>query len=85
MMKLDGSAMHKHIINDFKLAGNPTKANTGSTYNGTATVSMKEGPVSNVPISITLSDNGNISIMVDPKTTNNHFGNTPIEGKVTTA
>ena len=83
MMKLDGSAMHKHIINDFKLAGNPTKASTGSTYNGTATVSMKEGPVSNVPISITLSDNGNISIMVDPKTTNHHFGNTPIEGKVT--
>jgi hypothetical protein len=83
MMKLDGSAMHKHIITDFKLAGNPTKASTGSTYNGTATVSMKEGPVSNVPISITLSDNGNISIMVDPKTTNNHFGNTPIEGKVT--
>ena len=83
MVKLDGSAMHKHIMNDFKLAGNPTKASTGSTYNGTATVSMKEGPVSNVPISITLSDNGNISIMVDPKTTNNHFGNTPIEGKVT--
>ena len=54
----------------------------GSTYNGTA---MKEGPVSNVPIGITLSDNGNISIMIDPKTTDNHFGNTPIEGKVTTA
>jgi hypothetical protein len=42
---------------------------------------MKEGPVSNVPIGITLSDNGNISIMVDPKTTDNHFGNTSIEGK----
>jgi hypothetical protein len=51
---------------------------TISTY-----VSMKEGLVSNVPISITPSDNGNISIMVDPKTTNNHFGNTPNEGKVT--
>jgi hypothetical protein len=83
MMKLDGSAMHKHTINDFKLAGNPTKITTGTTYNGTATVSMKQGPVSNVPISITLSDNGDISIMVDPKTTNNHFGNTPIGGKVT--
>jgi hypothetical protein len=45
---------------------------------------MKEGPVSNVRISITLSDNGKISIMIDPKTTDNHFGNTPIEGKVTT-
>jgi predicted secreted protein len=84
MAKLDGSAMHKHTINDFKLTENPTKTSTGTTYTGTATVSMKEGPVSNVPISITLSDNGNVSIMIDPKTTNNHFGNTPIEGKVTT-
>jgi hypothetical protein len=83
MMKMDGSAMHKHTISDFKLAGNPTKTSTGTTYNGTATVSMKQGPVSSVPISITLSDNGNTSIMIDPKTTNNHFGNTPIEGKVT--
>ena len=83
MAKMDGSAVHKHTINDFKLSGNPTKTSTGTTYNGTATVSMKEGPVSNVPSSITLSDNGNISIMIDPKTTDNHFGNTPIEGKVT--
>jgi hypothetical protein len=83
MMKMDGSAIHKHTINEFKLTGNPTKTSTGTTYNGTATVSMKQGPVSNVPISITLSDNGNISIMIDPKTTNNHFGNTPIGGKVT--
>jgi hypothetical protein len=44
---------------------------------------MRGGPVSNVPINITLSNNGNISIMVDPKTTNNHFENAPIEGKVT--
>jgi hypothetical protein len=83
MAKMDGSAMHKHTINDFKLAGNPTKTSTGTSYNGTATVSMKEGPVSNVPISITLSDNGNISIMIDPNKTDNHFGNTPVEGKVT--
>jgi hypothetical protein len=83
MAKMDGSAMHKHTINDFKLAGNPTKTSTGTTYNGTATVSMKDGPVSNVPISITLSDNGNMNMMIDPKITNNHFGNTPIEGKIT--
>ncbi|MBV9178415.1 MAG: hypothetical protein JO297_15420 [Nitrososphaeraceae archaeon] len=85
MAKLDGSAMHKHTINDFKLNGtlHPTKTSTGTTYTGTATVSMKEGLVSNVPTSITLSNNGNISIMVDPKMTSNHFGNTPIEGRVT--
>ena len=83
MAKEDGSAMHKHTINDFKLTGNPTKTSTGTTYDGTATISMKDGPVSNVPVSITLSNNGNFSLMVDPKVTKNHFGNTPIEGKVT--
>jgi hypothetical protein len=83
MAKEDGSAMHKHTINDFKLTGNPAKTSTGTTYDGTATVSMKDGPVSNVPLSITLSDNGNFSIMVDPKATKDHFGITPIEGKVT--
>ena len=83
MAKEDGSAMHKHTINDFKLTGNPTKTSTGTTYDGTATISMKDGPVSNVPVSITLSDNGNFSIMIDPKATKSHFGNTPIEGKIT--
>jgi hypothetical protein len=42
---------------------------------------MKEGPVDNVPVTISLSSNGDFSIMVDPKTTSNHFGNTPIKGK----
>jgi hypothetical protein len=83
MAKEDGSAMHKHTINDFKLTGNPATTSTGTTYDGTATVSMKDGPVSNVPVSITMSDNGNFSIMVDPKATKDHFGSTPIEGKVT--
>jgi hypothetical protein len=82
-MKLIRQAMHKYTITDFKLAGNPTKTSAGITYNGAATVSMKEGPVSNVPLSMNLSANDKISIMVDPKTTNNHFGNTPIQGKIT--
>lgn len=48
---------------------------------GTTTISMKEGPVSNVPIGITLSDNGNISIMVDPNTTDNHLEIHPLKEK----
>ena len=52
-----------------------------ATYNGTATVSLKEGPKANVPLGITLTNGGDISIAVDPKTTDNHFGNTPIQGK----
>jgi hypothetical protein len=50
-----------------------------------ATITMKEGPVNVVPISIrTLNDNV-ISIWVDPTKTMNHFGNTPIYGTVTQA
>ena len=47
-------------------------------YNGTATITMKEGPVNDVSISIkTLNDNV-IGTWVDPAKTMNHFGNTPI-------
>ena len=81
MAKLDGSAKHSHIISNFKVMGNPVNSTSGITYNGTATISMKEGPVDNVPVTISLLHNGDFSIMVDPKTTSNHFGNTPIKGK----
>ena len=83
MAKLDGSAKHQHTISDFKMTGTPTNNSTGTTYGGTATVSLKEKPANNVPVSIVLSNSGNFSIMIDPKATGNHFGNTPIMGKVT--
>ena len=83
MAKLDGSAKHKHTISDFKITGTPTSNSTGTTYSGTATVSLKNGPANNVPVTITTSNNGDVSIKVDPKATGNHFGNTPIMGKVT--
>ena len=83
MMKLDGSSKHNHTINatitsaDFILAGKSSVR----TYSGTTTITMKEGPVSDVPIVIRLSSDGNISIMPDPTKTKGHFGNTPIHGK----
>jgi hypothetical protein len=83
MMKLDGSSKHHHTIDakitsaDFSGAGKSSIR----TYSGTATISMKEGPVSDVPLVIKLSSNGNISIKPDPTKIQGHFGNTPIEGK----
>ena len=47
----------------------------------TATISMKEGPVTNVPIVIRLSSDGNISIIPDPSKTKAHFGNSSLQGK----
>jgi outer membrane lipoprotein-sorting protein len=84
MAKLDGSAKHKHTISDFKISGKPaTDVSGATTYSGTATVSLKNGPANNVPVTIIISKNGDFSLNIDPKATENHFGNTPIMGKVT--
>ena len=83
MQMLNGSAKHKHTINDFKLIGSPNKSSDGTVYNGTATVSLKKGPVNNVPVTIKITNSGDFSLKVDPKLTENHFGDTPIMGKVT--
>ena len=85
MTKLDGSANHNHTISDFKIQGSPITNSTGTIYKGTATVSLKNGSANNVPVTITVFNNDNFSIMIDPKATDNHFGNTPIKGTVTIA
>jgi hypothetical protein len=83
MVMLNGSALHKHQISNFTLTGMPMSNEKTVVYNGTATITMKEGPVNDVPLSIrTLNDNV-ISIWVDPAKTMNHFGNTPIYGTIT--
>ena len=82
MVMLNGSALHKHQISNITLTGISMPDKKTVVYNGTATITMKEGPVNDVPISIrTLSDNV-ISIWVDPAKTMNHFGNTPIYGTI---
>jgi hypothetical protein len=81
MAKLDGSSKHSHTISNFQMAGTPVTNATGTTYKGTTTVTMKEGPVKNVPTTIVISSNGALKITVDPKLTSNHFGKTPINGK----
>jgi hypothetical protein len=80
MVMLNGSAPHKHTITDFKISGSPTKQNKAIIYNGTATVSLKAGPASNVPISIKLMGPQAMSLWIDPGKTGHHFGNTPIYG-----
>jgi hypothetical protein len=83
MVMLNGSALHKHQISNFTLTGMSMPNEKIVVYNGTATITMKEGPVNEVPLSIrTLNDNV-ISIWVDPAKTMNHFGNTPIYGTIT--
>jgi hypothetical protein len=80
MFMLDGSAAHTHTIRDFKMTGSPSIKGNTTTFNGTATVSLKQGPVKDVPISITLMGDTGAKIWIDPSKTENHFGNTPIYG-----
>ena len=82
MVMTNGSAMHKHAIYNFKLMNMSNPNNTTSVFNGTATITMKEGPVDNVPVSIKRIDDNVISISADPAKLNNHFGNTPIYGTI---
>jgi hypothetical protein len=49
---------------------------------GTATISMKEGPVNNVPITINIANQGSINLGIDPIKTDNHFGSALMYGTV---
>jgi hypothetical protein len=83
MVMLNGTALHKHQVSNFTLTGMSMPSENISVYNGTATITMKEGPVNDVPISIRILNNNIVSIWVDPAKTMNHFGNTPIYGDIT--
>jgi hypothetical protein len=82
MVMTNGSAMHNHEIYNFKLTSMSNPNNTTSIFNGTATITLKDGPVDNVPVSIKRIDNSVVSIWADPTRVNNHFGNTPIFGTI---
>jgi hypothetical protein len=82
MVMTNGSAMHDHKIYDFTLTDISMPNNSTTVYNGTATVTLRQGPVPDVPISIKAMDNNAVSIWVDPTKVNNHFGNTPIFGTI---
>ena len=82
MVMTNGSAMHDHEISDFTLTNISMPDNSTRIYNGTMTITMKQGPVSDVPISIKEMDSNAVSIWIDPTKINNHFGNTPIYGVI---
>lgn len=79
MVMLDGSAMHNHEISNFTQTGDPmfdSGTNT-TTITGTATVTMREGPVPNVPTTIQVAQDREIAILPEAGALDNHFGTTP--------
>lgn len=83
MIMLSGSARHQHQISNFSLTDIKRETNT-NTYSGLATITMKKGPVTNVPIEIKIINNNVVSIWFDPTKVEKHFGDSPIYGTVYT-
>ena len=82
MVKTDGNSSHSHDIYDLVL-NTPIIDNTTSNsthLNGTTTVTMKDGPITDVPTNITILGDNAINIWIDPSKVNNHFGDSPIYG-----
>ena len=82
MVMTNGSAMHDHKIYDFTLTDMSMPNNSTTVFNGTATITMRQGPVPDVPVSIKAMENNAVSIWVEPTKIQNHFGNTPIFGTI---
>jgi hypothetical protein len=84
MVMLDGTAMHTHEMSNFTQQETEFDTATNeTTLTGTSTITMREGPVNDVPTEMTLS-NSTVAIQFDPESTDNHFGNTPIYGIIVT-
>ena len=79
MVMKNGTAYHTHQISnatgeDITMEGNNT------IYQGSVTVTMRDGPVSNVPTTWTVNNNNTLAISMEPTKIDNHFGDTPIYG-----
>ena len=82
MIKPDGTGRHTHALTNFTLQ-NVSHPNTNTImFNGVSTVSKKEGPITDVPTTILISNGNVLSIMFDPQTVQHHFGNSPFFGIV---
>jgi hypothetical protein len=86
MVMFDGSAKHTHRISDFSITDWSVEDDADGnsaviTFNGTATVTLRDGPMEDVPVSIKLMKAGAVSIWIDSEVVN-HFGDTPIYGVV---
>ncbi|MGH9994366.1 MAG: hypothetical protein ACRD4J_03900 [Nitrososphaeraceae archaeon] len=82
MVRLNGSEAHTHTITNFVDSNSSQINDSTMMVNGTATASMREGPVTDIPSSVTITGDKVISIWLDPSKINNHYGNTPIYGLV---
>ena len=66
-------------MTNFVLA-DTSNQNNYTIFNGTGTISMPQGPVTEVPISIKVVNNSLGIITIGPNKIDNHFGTEPLYG-----
>jgi len=81
MVMMNGSAQHIHKIGN-ATAISVTKEGNNTVIEGNVSITMKDGPISNIPTIITIANNNSITILPNPSKVNNHFGNASINGLV---
>lgn len=81
MVRLDGNVLHEHEVSNFTQYSVSHTGDAITTFNGTFSVSMREGIVNDVPGYIQFTGDL-VSIWLDPTALENHFGPTPIQGMV---
>jgi carboxymethylenebutenolidase len=84
MVMVNGSAMHRHSIYDFELDSRVVNG-TNHTYEGTATVTMREGPVTGVPLVVEIINNSVVAMTIGPDEIDSHFGTGPVYGTLSEA
>lgn len=82
MINFNGTGEHTHSITSFALQNVTMPDNMTSVFKGTSTANFMEGPTTDIPTIIKITNSKVISIWLDPSKINNHYGDTPIYGIV---
>jgi carboxymethylenebutenolidase len=80
MVKIDGTAVHGHVISNFTLIKAAMEGNSTHVLEGTTIITMRDGPVSGVPLTIKIFNNAVIALWIGPDKIDSHFGTGPIYG-----
>jgi carboxymethylenebutenolidase len=85
MVMPDGNAMHEHRIYDFSATELSMEGNTTYVAKGTSTVTMRDGPVTAVPLTIKVLGGSVIAFWIGPDKVDGHFGSNPVYGTLSDA
>lgn len=85
MVRIDGTATHQHSIYNFTAMSMGTEGNSTQVLNGTATATLRDGPVSGVPLTVKIFGNSVIGLWIGPDGVDGHFGAGPVYGVLSTA